>query len=275
MINGQVVLLLAVCGLAGCSRADHGELSSAAAVDKQASRDDTAPPQQAGSQPRPIAVPPATDSDTARGNIAPARAVGGGIYEAKLGELRISIRAPGCQPLMPSLLECRQGASVEVQVPPAGGMAAIRVEALDLNPLAAVYRGPLDGSYRKDGISIIVADVDLDGDEDVSVLTGRRGAYGSPSYTVFLRDQAGTAFVQSKPFSDLTVDHLGMFTMEAGKIRAFTKSGCCVHIDETYALDNDRPKLVEVVTRTSASAGAPEKVEVKRIIDGQLRVVQQ
>ena len=96
---------------------------------------------------------------------------------------------------------------------------------------------------------INVGDFNFDGHEDLAVQNGNEGAYGQPSYSVFLFVPARGIFQRSEALSALTNESLGMFQID-GKNRhlvTFSRSGCCHHETVEYAVSNNLPVPVSRV----------------------------
>jgi len=110
--------------------------------------------------------------------------------------------------------------------------------------------------------SFVGGDFNFDGLEDLAVCNGRDGGYGGPSYTVFLYSHRWRRFVESPALSGLTdAPHLGLFFPDPKKRRltALSKSGCCYHETEVFAVVNNRPVLVEeVIEDATLESGAGE-----------------
>lgn len=217
----------------------------------------------------------ASETDTGVARIVHAKFETNNSIQMALSDFSIKARLKSCETLMETLIECAGGADLQVFISAFENPKELHVDAFYLNPRAALYRGPLDGSYRKDHVSIIVSDVNGDGIEDLAVQAGRDGSYGSYSYEIYLYDKKLASYTLSKSFSNLTVGHLGMFVIKDGKIVAFNKSGCCVHIDKTYVVENNAPKLIEVVTETITNGSTTPDRTVQRFVEGKLQVVQE
>jgi hypothetical protein len=130
------------------------------------------------------------------------------------------------------------------------------------------------GLYAEE-YSFVGNDFNFDGLEDFAVCNGREGGYGGPSYNVFLFDRKSGRFVESPRLSRLTEGvYLGLFFPDAKKRRltAHSKSGCCYHETDVFAVVNNRPVLVEkVVEDATPWGGAPEGfvlVTTKRKVRG-------
>ena len=145
--------------------------------------------------------------------------------------------------------------------------AAAPFQSLSL-PSVEIYRDTVehddrDGSHPR-GLyagenSFVGGDFNFDGLEDFAVCNGREGGYGGPSYDVFLFDRKSRRFVGNRRLSRLTEGpYLGLFLLDAKKRRltAQSKSGCCYHETEVYAVVNNRPVLVEKVVEDAMSRAA-------------------
>ena len=268
------LFLLAVVGLLACNQSPQ-DSATAPTTSPSLNAEELEPEssqvtQQSGKR---SPQPDSAEAETSNSMIAGASFDIDGAIEASLADFSVKGYSQDCTPLMGTLIECIGGVELEVIAPTIGAAQIFSLDEFYLNPHAALYRGPLDGTYRKDHVSIIVSDVNGDGVEDIAFQTGREGAYGSYSYDIYLRDEERNSYVLSRPFSDLTVGHLGMFASNDGKIIAYTKSGCCEHSVESYVVENNAPKLVEIVTETVTDDGAPPKRTEKRLINGKLQAV--
>jgi len=121
---------------------------------------------------------------------------------------------------------------------------------LDEVPLAV---GPVDASLNARGASIVVADIDGDGREDVSLATSRDGGYGRTAYAIHLR--RGNDWAYSRAFSALTEARMGLPMREGPWLVARGKSGCCVHVEERYRVIEGEPRLAQTWTETSLEDG--------------------
>ena len=84
--------------------------------------------------------------------------------------------------------------------------------------------------------ALIFADFNFDGSEDVAIRNGNYGAYGGPTYDVYVFHRTKNKFVLSEELSALTHENLGMFEVDPKQKRILTsnKSGCCYHIRSEY-----------------------------------------
>ena len=127
---------------------------------------------------------------------------------------------------------------------------------LDKVPLAV---GPVDAALNARSPSIVLADFDNDGREDVAVATSRQGGYGRTAYAIHRR--RGDGWVYSSALSALTEARMGLPVREGPWLLAFGKSGCCVHVEERYSLVGGEPQLAQTWTETSLEDGR-SKIEV-------------
>ncbi|WP_407640379.1 XAC2610-related protein [Acinetobacter piscicola] len=85
---------------------------------------------------------------------------------------------------------------------------------------------------------LIFDDFNFDGQEDIAIRNGNEGAYGGPTYDIYIFNRTRNKFVFSDELSALTHENLGMFKLDADKKRilTFNKSGCCYHIRSEYVV---------------------------------------
>jgi hypothetical protein len=98
---------------------------------------------------------------------------------------------------------------------------------------------------------VLFQDFDFDGVPDLALMDGQHSCYHGPSYRVYLQKE-GRRLVPSPEFSELARNYCGMFAVDvrARRLRAQGKSGCCVHVYDTYAVVNHLPRLVESVVES-------------------------
>ncbi|MEZ4372591.1 MAG: FG-GAP repeat protein [Polyangiaceae bacterium] len=94
--------------------------------------------------------------------------------------------------------------------------------------------------------TINVGDFNFDGREDFAVQADQSGAYGGPTFAVYLYRASTKRFVHSKVMSRFTQENLGFFDVDPARkqITTFSKSGCCTHWSHTYEMRGERPMLV-------------------------------
>ncbi|MEN1941348.1 hypothetical protein WCE39_09670 [Luteimonas sp. MJ174] len=187
------------------------------------------------------------------------------------GDIRLQLRA-GCEPFVEGLLICEDDVRLDVAMPQVKLQQTLNPAALMLQTGSLVYRGPLHADDRPDAHSFIISDVNADGREDLILWSGRDGAYGGPSFQVYLFDEGDGQLHLSEAFSELTVGYVGIFGVDGRSITTDAKSGCCLHVQETYVVETSVPELVERVT-TEEEADGIAKVTTERLLDGKLQIV--
>ena len=119
--------------------------------------------------------------------------------------------------------------------------------------------------------AVSFADYNFDAVADLALCDGRNGGYGMPSYQIYLFSPRTRKFLLSEEFTDWPEGRLGMFERDTRRkrIRTSSKSGCCLHMTEEFAVVDNRPKKVyeEVEDATIAN---PKKVKIttKRLVNG-------
>jgi len=90
---------------------------------------------------------------------------------------------------------------------------------------------------------INVGDFNFDGQQDFAIQNGNAGAYGGPSYDVYLYSADTKNFVLNKPLSELIAGSLGFFQVDATKklLITLSKDGCCYHVTTHYAVIDNKP----------------------------------
>ncbi len=190
------------------------------------------------------------------------------------GDLRLELTAPSCRPVSTGVSICDE--NVELVATRADGASqTLRPAALYLDARATLYRGDLARRDTRNSQSIIVSDVNGDGRDDLALWTGTRGGYGGASYDVHLFDATRKSFVRSAAFSELTVGKDDFFTIADGRIRTTSKSGCCLHTEEFFVVEKNAPKLVERIVEDATGNRATPKRTVSKLVDGQMRAVQE
>lgn len=111
---------------------------------------------------------------------------------------------------------------------------------------------------------LIFDDFNFDGSEDIAIRNGNYGAYGGPTYDVYVFHRTRNKFVLSEELSALTHENLGMFEVdqEQKRISTFNKSGCCYHIRSEYMVVPQKGLRLVKEFIEDATAAAGEKVKV-------------
>jgi hypothetical protein len=158
-----------------------------------------------------------------------------------------------------------------VSVDAGGTSRRLQVNTLYLNSAATAYRGPLDDVADRTGRTLVLADFDRDGREDIALWTGKRGANGAASYEVYLAD--GTGYRRNAALSALTDGANGLFTIESGQLVRSSKSGCCLHTTQRYAVRDGAPVLIEEVVEDATGNRAAPRITTRRLIEGRMQTV--
>lgn len=136
-------------------------------------------------------------------------------------------------------------------------------------------KGPLVNStrlYDDQGV-INVGDFNFDGQEDFGIQTGNEGSYGGPSYDVYLFNAQAQRFVHNSAMTELILETLGFFEVDAKnkRLRTWAKSGCCYHERTVYAVEHDEPVAVERRIDDAQGGGDKMKVTVETLVNGKWR----
>lgn len=183
------------------------------------------------------------------------------------GGIGLRLKAPRCERLTEGLSFCNGDVSLLVSIADEGLEQSLRAGSIVIRDDALLHHGPLHADAKPDAHTFVVGDVNSDGRDDLLVWSGFEGAYGGPSFDVHLFDPQARRFVFSRPFSDLTIGYLGLFSSKDGLIEATTESGCCLQVQEIYIVKTDRPQLVERIT-TEVESGGRRKVRHERMPGG-------
>lgn len=113
--------------------------------------------------------------------------------------------------------------------------------------------------------SLVVRDVDFDGQPDVMVYEGNSGPYSGPTYAVYLYSSRRQAFVLNNALTELARTGLGLFAINDARheLTVFQKSGCCWHLQTSYQV---RPggRLMPVRAKEEGVDASGEWVDVIR-----------
>ena len=192
-----------------------------------------------------------------------------GTLRLQSDSLEISVVAGVLRPFTDHVQHCENRCEIRISrgdVPP----LTVTLGSLYLDTQATFFRGSLTEGESK-GHSLVLTDIDGDGQEDLIVWTGLEGAYGGPSYDVYLY-KSGSGYAYSQEISDLTLGASALFTVESSRLKVPSKDGCCFHAYDTYALSDGVPTLVERITEDSSGEGAPV-VRVERLVNGEMKEV--
>jgi hypothetical protein len=185
----------------------------------------------------------------------------------------LHMKASGCSSFTYEIAVCNGGVQLTITKSSANINQVIRPSAIFISNKYTLYDGPLTDGGKRGAYSFLLSDVNGDGNDDLIVWTGRDGAYGGPSFDVYLLNAAEHKYAYSHAYSDLTVGSAGLFTIENGKLKTIAKDGCCTHIFETYQVESDEPKLVERVTESTSEGSDKISVKTERLIGDRMTVV--
>ena len=188
-----------------------------------------------------------------------------------LGDWSLQVSASDCEKWLDHVQWCKRDVQLKIAGP--GGInQTLPLEEIYLDSEATAYVGSLSGDYREKGYSIVFGDLNNDGHPDLMVWTGREGGYGGASYDVFLFDAAAKQFVRNPALTELMLGATAPFAVEDGHLKLAFKDGCCLHVFDSYQLQNGEPVLVERVTEDSTDPGQIKKT-TERLIGGKLQEV--
>lgn len=127
--------------------------------------------------------------------------------------------------------------------------------------------------YGENNSGIVFDDFNFDGAEDLALRNGNEGAYGGPSYDIYLSSKTNGKFIKNSPLSKLANENLGLFTVNKKEktLETFNKSGCCFHETTRYKIVNNRPVKVYVLTE-DAMNGEKVTITTKRLIGGKWKI---
>jgi len=95
---------------------------------------------------------------------------------------------------------------------------------------------------------ILYADFNFDGKKDFAIKEKVKNCYGTPSYKIYL-NQSNETFILNQSLSKLTQKYCGIFYTDTitNNIITYTQSGCCLHTDYFFKLENDEPVLIKKI----------------------------
>lgn len=122
------------------------------------------------------------------------------------------------------------------------------------------------GKYQS---PLIFGDFNFDGSEDLAIRNGNNGAYGSPSYDVYLSGKNRT-FILDKSLTQLASENLGMFLVDRKlkQISTEQKSGCCFHKTTSYIMDSKKGMVEVSSVIEDSSMGDEVTVITQKMIGG-------
>jgi len=124
--------------------------------------------------------------------------------------------------------------------------------------------------YGMNNSGVIFDDFNFDGAEDLALRNGNEGAYGGPSYDVFLAAKPNNKFIKNAALTKLASENLGMFELDKKRktVETSNKSGCCWHQTNRYKVVGNRPVKVYVFTEDAANGGEQVKLTTETLVRG-------
>lgn len=130
--------------------------------------------------------------------------------------------------------------------------------------------------YGDNNSGLVIDDMNFDGHDDIALRAGNEGAYGGPSYDVYLYQPASKRFVLSDTLTQLGSENLGLFRVDPQRktLTTFTKSGCCWHQSSIWKVENNQPVLIEEITEGQGSGKMSEKFtrQIRKLVNGKWQV---
>ena len=142
-----------------------------------------------------------------------------------------------------------------------------RIQTLTLPSLRStgpprLYRGPLDGRYAVESYTFVLADINFDQRGDLLIWAGNEGAYGHKSFDVYLREVPSGRLTRSVAFSEIGIGRSPPVARN-GRLLTGAKSGCCIHVEETYEIEDGLPRLIQRMTTDTNDANGPPVVRTE------------
>ncbi|WP_145860247.1 XAC2610-related protein [Pedobacter suwonensis] len=129
---------------------------------------------------------------------------------------------------------------------------------------------------------LIFGDFNFDGLEDLAIRNGSNGAYGSPSYDVYLSSKENK-FLKSEELTKLASENLGMFDFDKKRkqIATHQKDGCCfdktvnykfnakniLYEDSSVIEDSSIADIVTVITQKNVDGKIKRTVQKFKMKD--------
>lgn len=128
-----------------------------------------------------------------------------------------------------------------------------------------------------EGTPIYFDDFNFDGNEDIAVRNGNRGAYASPSFDVYLFHAPRKCFVLSKELTKIASENLGIFEIDTKQKRLITqtKSGCCWHLERKYEIvrGNNIRKVFEEEHDALSFTNGFVKITTRTLVKGRWKIL--
>lgn len=116
-----------------------------------------------------------------------------GVLEIYSNETKFRLEAVDCVQEITTVRVCR-GAKLDVLNNSQRINQTLNLDSVYVDSNATFYRGTLDSSHTKCCQSFVLSDINFDGSEDLFVWSGKEGAYGGPSFEIYLFDPVSHKF---------------------------------------------------------------------------------
>lgn len=130
--------------------------------------------------------------------------------------------------------------------------------------------------YGENNSGLVIEDINFDGHDDIALRAGNEGAYGGPSYDVYLYQPASKNFRLNGALTQLGSENLGLFSVDpqSRTLTTSTKSGCCWHQSSTWKVENNQPVLIEEITEGEGSGKLAGKFTrtIRKLVNGTWQV---
>ncbi|MFJ5379703.1 lysozyme inhibitor LprI family protein [Pectobacterium sp. CHL-2024] len=128
--------------------------------------------------------------------------------------------------------------------------------------------------YGENNSGLVIDDANFDHHADIILRNGNNGAYGGPSYDVYLFDVEKQQFTLNAPLTELASSNLGLFEIDGKRktITTSTKSGCCWHQSSTYQIANNKPVLIAETTEDYSEEKKAMVATTRELVGGKWNV---
>ncbi|MFJ5510186.1 lysozyme inhibitor LprI family protein [Pectobacterium jejuense] len=128
--------------------------------------------------------------------------------------------------------------------------------------------------YGENNSGLVIDDANFDHHADIIVRNGNSGAYGGPSYDVYLFDVEKQQFTLNASLTELASTNLGLFDIDEKSkvITTFTKSGCCWHQWSAYQIANNQPVLIAETTESYSEEKQAMVATTRELVGGKWKV---
>ncbi|MBA0197097.1 DUF1311 domain-containing protein [Pectobacterium brasiliense] len=128
--------------------------------------------------------------------------------------------------------------------------------------------------YGENNSGLVIDDANFDHHADIILRNGNNGAYGGPSYDVYLFDVEKQQFTLNAPLTELASSNLGLFEIDGKRktITTSTKSGCCWHQSSTYQIANNKPVLIAETTEEYSEEKKAMVATTRELVGGKWNV---